>query len=251
MSSTAGRVASAAVEIALASGIPSATAAFDDARRLGVALLATGKWAHVEVRVNDNIRSMVRYRMTGPELTVSVHWRLVPHTDDLVEMVHQRSDAAWKRLAGRLDAEPVAPTRVGALVAKGAVHDLEALMAAQVGHLPRPVTAPIGWGRWSSRGPDRRIRLGSCSSGAHPVVKIHPVLDHADVPDWFVGFVVFHELLHIVVPPEAGETRRSVHSKAFLRAEWGHPDFHRVQAWEVQNVRSLLRRAREHAAGRG
>ncbi len=241
------RATAAAVDIVLASGIPSATTAFDDGRRLGAALLAIGKWARIEVRVNDNMRSMVRYKMVSAQLAVSVHWRLIPYTDDLVEMVHQRSDPAWKRLAARLDAVLVPPSREPVLVAQGAVHDLQALMMAQLPHLSRPVTAPIGWGRWSARGPDRAIRLGSCSAGAHPVVKIHPVLDHADVPDWFVGFIVFHELLHIVVPPVEGETRRAVHSKAFLRAEWQHPDFHRAQAWEVLNVRSLLRRAREHA----
>lgn len=235
-----------AVDVILAKGIPSASEAWDHGRQLGLALLATGRWGAVEVRVNDNSRSVVRYQGNAAALRVSVHWQLVACTSDLVEMIHQRSDAAWRRMQARLAAEP-APVRDSALEPKGAVHDLAALLVAQQPHLARPATPPIGWGRFAARGPARTLRLGSCTGGTNPVIRIHPVLDHADVPDWFVGFVVFHELLHVVVPPVMVGTRRMVHGKAFLRAERVHPDFHRANAWEVANIRALLRRAREQA----
>lgn len=76
------------------------------------------------------------------------------------------------------------------------------------------------------------------------MIRIHPVLDHPDVPDWFVAFVLFHEMLHIAIPPEEGGKRRRVHTPRFRAAERQHPDYGRATAWEQQNIRALIARIR-------
>jgi hypothetical protein len=126
----------------------------------------------------------------------------------------------------------------------GEHHHLEHLQREQLPHAGHPEIIPIGWGRWPTRFPRHSLRLGSCTTGDAPVIRIHPVLDHASVPAWFVGFIVFHELLHVVHPPHPGETRRNIHTPAFRRAEAKHPDWGRAEQWEKRNIRALIVRTR-------
>jgi hypothetical protein len=232
------------VEVALAGKLPSATEAWDAGNRLGQAFEAAG-WREVQVRVNDNRHAMIRYSGTDGVLRISVHWRIVAQIDDLLALVRDGSRPAWGRLRAQLDGE--APSRAPVLDPLGQVHDLEALGRAEQVWLPHPVEAAIGWGRWPARAPSHVLRLGSSQSGPRPNIAIHPVLDHLDVPGWFVGFVVFHELLHVVHPPEDGVGRRRVHTDAFARTERTHPEFHRANAWEVANVPRLMARMRDRA----
>lgn len=239
------------IGVALATGLPAATAAWDDAQALASALLATGRYDQVQVRVNNNTRTAVRYRQTSRALHLSVHWRVVGQTDDLVELVAGGSRPAWDRIEDRLGPDP-SPREV-ALEPRGQVHDLRSLAEAEQIWLPAPVQATIGWGRWPGRVPAHGLRFGSCVGGVQPLIRIHPVLDHDTVPGWYVGFVVFHELLHVAIPPSPGAGRRIVHGRPFARAEAKHPEFHRAHAWEIHAMPGLLSRiaSRINGAVRG
>lgn len=190
------------------------------------------------VAVHANRRALLRWRL-GPRSEVAVHWALVSHTEPLLAVLDGHP-GAWEQLVEHIP-PPALPKR---LVTAGAVHDLDPIVARQqqllVDH--GQVDAAVTWGRYG-RAPRRVLRLGSCEAGEPPVVRIHPVLDHETVPEWFVGFVVFHELLHVLFPPEPGAGRRLVHPPALRRAEANHPDFGRATSWERQNVRALLARA--------
>ena len=109
------------------------------------------------------------------------------------------------------------------------------------------------WGRWPRRPPRRRRRQQSLQLGSYCQVSrcihIHPVLDHAQTPAWFLRFVLFHEGLHALYPPQAGgSTRRVVHSARFRAAEQAHPDAGRSEHWLQKHLSSLLRRAARGAA---
>lgn len=134
--------------------------------------------------------------------------------------------------------------------ARGARHDLRVfareLRATEFAtEFPRDEDLPaITWGR---RGPSRTrnsLRLGSYDPDPK-LVRIHPVLDQDDVPDWFVRFVVFHELLHAAHPPTRGEDDRWVHhGPEFRRRERRYVDYPRAIEWEKRNLRALIRAAR-------
>jgi len=71
------------------------------------------------------------------------------------------------------------------------------------------------------------------------------VLDQASVPEWFVRFVLFHELLHAVHPPERGTDNRWVHhGSLFRRRERTYVDYARAIEWERRNLRTLIKAAR-------
>lgn len=100
--------------------------------------------------------------------------------------------------------------------------------------------ARIGWS-FGARGKERRsIRLGSWAP-EHRLIRVHPVLDHANVPDYVVSFVVFHEMLHGVVGPSQQGQRTVFHTPEFRAREATHPHFRSAQTWIEGNLDALLR----------
>ena len=61
------------------------------------------------------------------------------------------------------------------------------------------------------------------------------------MPRFFVEFVVFHELLHHVVPARRAGERLEYHTPEFRRRERAHPDYRRAVRWETENLEALLR----------
>ncbi len=134
-----------------------------------------------------------------------------------------------------------ATPRAVSLVSRGAVYDLEDILRrvceVDVGY---PLPLRIGWGtpRRYRRRP-RSLRLGSY----HPLqrlIRIHPILDQPQVPEYFIRFVVFHEVLHYMIPPVDSGGRALVHSREFRVQERAHPDYERALAWERTEFPRLL-----------
>ena len=127
---------------------------------------------------------------------------------------------------------------------RGRVYDLRELYdevnAAEFGG---SIRTPITWGRRPTSRRQRSIRFGSYSV-QEDLIRIHPYLDQAMVPRYFIRFVVFHEMLHAHLGIEETETgRRRIHTPEFNRIEQTHPDYARVMAWEKKpgTIRALLR----------
>lgn len=234
------------VEVRLRGALPSPSEAHDAGQRLGKRLVMRHALDGCRVTVNANKRRVLAWRLEPfPELFV--HWSLAPWADDVLAVL-DGDRQAWVRLRDRLPAHDPddAPTDTRP---RGRVHALDELLVTQRAWLPRAPEVPVTWGRWPRTVPRRTLRLGSCTTSGSPLIRIHPVLDHEEVPDWFVGFVLFHELLHVVFPPLTGSARRVVHPRSFRMAERRHPDHARALAWEKKHVHSLVRRCAEQVSG--
>lgn len=103
------------------------------------------------------------------------------------------------------------------------------------------IEAQITWTRAAKNQRRTSIHMGTYSDELR-LIRIHPALDQAWVPKFFVEFVVFHEMLHQVhqVGPHEGG-RREVHSRAFRRDEARFLEYREARAWERQNLKRLLR----------
>jgi hypothetical protein len=236
-------------DVVLCRGLADASAAWDRARHLAERAADALKQPRVRIRVHRNRRTLIRWRVQRDAFEIGVHHAFLPHPDDVLAVVLHRDDEAWRRLRA-LPRDDGAPQ----LATEGHAHDLQALLGPAVDAIHWPMGPPsdlvLGWGRWPTQPPRRNLRLGSCAAGPPPVVRMHPVLDHADVPDYFVGFVIFHELLHLRFPPLVEGRRRVVHPRSFRMAEQRHPDHARATAWETKHVGAMLARARAHVLGR-
>jgi predicted metal-dependent hydrolase len=66
------------------------------------------------------------------------------------------------------------------------------------------------------------------------------------VPEWFVRYIVYHEMLHIKHPARIINGRRVHHTKAFLAEEQRFPDYDEAQERldQLARQRRTLQRAR-------
>lgn len=93
------------------------------------------------------------------------------------------------------------------------------------------IVTPITWGRSATRDRRRSIRLGSYSP-EDDIIRIHPNLDQLFVPDYFVRYIVFHEMLHADIGVELAENgRRRVHTREFNRREREYHEYKLAMQW--------------------
>jgi hypothetical protein len=109
-----------------------------------------------------------------------------------------------------------------------------------VGSTPGEVL--VTWGRRTRpAGPKRdTIKLGSYSAEER-LIRVHPVLDRKWVPRYFVSYIVYHELLHHLIPAGTSGRRDTVHPPELLRREREFRHFERAMVWEQRNIGRLLR----------
>lgn len=100
--------------------------------------------------------------------------------------------------------------------------------------------AKITWGRAGSKTRRKSIVLGSYSE-RESLIRIHPCLDQAFVPRYYLAWVVYHEMLHEVLGVEEQGGRRQVHPPEFTILEESYPEFIQAKAWERAYLPRLLK----------
>jgi hypothetical protein len=127
----------------------------------------------------------------------------------------------------------------------GRHHDLQAIydrLNRQMfdGTLDARITWGPGAGQRDGVRRRRSIKMGSFAVEDR-VIRIHPALDRENVPDFFVAWIVFHEMLHGKHEVRRTNGRRRFHTREFLAEERTFPDYARACAWEKTNLDRLLR----------
>ena len=105
------------------------------------------------------------------------------------------------------------------------------------------VEAHITWSRdgKARRRSARSIKLGSYTA-RDKLIRVHPALDAEFVPRFFVEYIVYHEMLHQVMPPQRSGKRRSLHGPEFQARERDFEHFEAALRWEHENLERLLSR---------
>lgn len=199
----------------------------------------------VDLIFTDNRRRMVSLRPGRGRTEVRLHHMFVgcdtPIIDALAGLLkNNEASRLVIREFIRHNSEAIREHAEDTLVARGDHYDLEVVLESVRGLVEdAPQTIRITWGK-DGRG-QRTIRLGSYEFD-QKLIRIHPALDCAWVPDFFVEFVVYHELLHAVFPPSAHGRRRALHPPAFRAREQEFPRFTDAMTWEKANIQRLLNR---------
>jgi hypothetical protein len=99
----------------------------------------------------------------------------------------------------------------------------------------------VKWGRRRKHRPKEYFVFGTIQEEDR-LIRINPSLDQPFVPRWFLKYILYHEMLHSVVPDEKGPGgRRKVHTAEFNRREQQFPAYRRARRWEDENLAKFLR----------
>lgn len=134
---------------------------------------------------------------------------------------------------------------VSRLTTRGQVYDLGSMLGSIVAeYVPELLESPpdVTWGPRRRSKSRRSLHLGSYDPQTR-IVRIHPVLDHRSVPEFFVRFILFHELLHAAIPTGSRPGSRH-HPPQFQARERAHPDCAAATRFEEEHLDRLIRRAR-------
>ena len=199
----------------------------------------------VGVRFTRNRSTMFSSRLRGGTLRVRLH-----------EMFMEAPEVVWDALfaylkwddpsAGQvLDrfieaaSSQLSPGLV-ALQPLGRVHRLDDILNElneQFFH--GACAARITWGQGSARRRRCSSQLGSYVA-ADKLIRVHPCLDQSFVPRDYVGWVVFHEMLHELFGVEQRGKRRCIHPPEFQAVEQTYPNYLQWRTWEKAHLPRLL-----------
>ena len=213
--------------------------------------------ARLALAVTDNRYTMISVKREKGLFRLRLHHMFLDAAPDVVRALGEyvaRNDREASRLLGhfidvhqrkirrarRSAARPVTPT----LQPQGDVHDLQAIYdELNRRYFAGAIEARITWGQRLPDGAPRK-RRNSIKMGSYSVedrlIRIHPSLDRPFVPRMFVGWIVFHEMLHQKhdIPIVGG--RRQFHTPEFLAEEARFEHYLNARRWERDNLDLLL-----------
>jgi hypothetical protein len=124
---------------------------------------------------------------------------------------------------------------------QGRYFDLAAIYADLNQHyFINRVQARITWSRRPPQRKRRSIRFGSYQEHDR-LIRIHCLLDQSFVPRYVVENVVFHEMLHQLIPRQYLNGRWSIHPPEFRRQERRFLYHQQAEQWQRQHLGRLLR----------
>jgi hypothetical protein len=204
----------------------------------------------VILSITDNRHSIITHRVQRGVLHARIHHMFLDAppavVDALVRYVTRGGREASALLGDHIDDNGfrlARRKRNAPLVTKGKHHDLLALFTGiNERYFGGSVHALITWGKRPTTGSKHRrtIKLGSYSA-VDRLIRVHPALDRPWVPRYFVAYIVYHEMLHHVIPGSRGLGRVNLHPPEFKERERQFRHFERALEWETRHVGRLLR----------
>ncbi len=208
----------------------------------------------VDVVFTNNRSTMVSFKRGGGRLSVRLH-RLFRLADenilDALALYIGRKDRNSSRtldefiMKHRAEIEPKTARRRSKLKTKGTHYDLAAVLdKLNLTYFDGGVDVAIGWGRAprrNKRGKARRVsRALATYSFDDRSIRVSPVLDSGDIPDFIVDWVVYHEMLHHVLPIEERGGKKRYHTERFKNLEKAFEKYEEAKRWEKANIDKLL-----------
>ena len=186
---------------------------------------------HVHVRLSDICKS------SPPEVMRALAFVLVARLlGKRVPAAHERTYREYSMSPDVMRSSDIARKRRGRKMifsAQGSTYDLDRLFSKInrryfESALPKPTIT------WSQR--RTRSILGH-HDRVHETITISKSLDSPQVPEWFVEFILYHEMLHIKHAAKIINGRRYYHTTAFRLDEKRFSKYQQAQTWLEQAAR--------------
>jgi len=207
---------------------------------------------HLTITNNRAVMISVKRDARRRQYNVRLHHLFVDAPKQMIEHLARYislNDSASSKVLGDYieeNQERILPQRrrvkrAAAINTRGRTYDLQ-LIFDQLNrkYFKGKVDARITWGRNTCRGKARRsIKVGSFELEEN-LIRVHPGLDQEWVPNYYIQWVVYHEMLHAVHPIPLVNGRRRFHTADFIRDEHRFANYDRAVAWEKQNIAALF-----------
>jgi len=200
----------------------------------------TGK--PVSLHITDNATSLLSIRTNHDLVSVRMHYMFLKAGADIMreisgfikkrkgptplirKFIHENRSCIKVRDCG--SCPPVI------LRTQGRFYDLSEMFAAiNERYFGGRISASISWGKRNPRRIVRKRTLGSYS-GHTNMIRINPVLDRRDVPDFFIRYIIYHEMLHSDMKEERKNGRRLLHSPEFRQRERLFGEYEKAVVYE-------------------
>lgn len=201
----------------------------------------------LSITSNKTVMISVNRQPRHRRYKVRLHHMFVGASDEMVAhlasyIVHNDHHAS-QQLGAFIDARPIKgpQPRQPTIRTEGRWYDLTPLFhELNARYFQGALTCRISWGRHVGRGRARRtIRLGSYTV-EDELIRVHPGLDQEWVPDFYLRWVIFHEMLHAAVPITRVNGRRRIHPPELKQAERAFEQRDLAVAWEQAHIPALL-----------
>ena len=223
--------------------------AADLARRQWLASHLGGRISLIWTDNRTSMMSVTKRSPRGYQLRLHHMFQAAPESvwQAVVTYIQQKNRAARQILRSYIHQQqalirqrPASRRSVPRMIAQGEHVDL----AAVYQHLNRQyfhdrVQADIMWMRMSLQRQRASIRFGVYDR-QQKVIRIHRLLDQSFVPRYFVESIVYHEMLHELIPAIRIDGRWRNHPPAFQQAERNYSHYHQARKWERENLHRLL-----------
>lgn len=127
------------------------------------------------------------------------------------------------------------------LKTKGKFYDLKKILSSiNEEYFQEKLRLNITWYRSSAYPKKTSFTFGSYDHTLR-LIRINELLDTPFCPEYFLFFVIYHEMLHHQFLPKLSTSgRREVHSRAFLLQEKKFKEYHLAKSWEKQFVKHFF-----------
>ncbi len=205
----------------------------------------------LDLRLTENRHTIIsvergrhRYRVRVHRMFAGVKGRLVRALARYVVHNDRRASLLLRDcIDGHQDQIRRLPTparRRLVLRTQGRVHDLKAVYdRLNRCYFAGKLDLRITWGAAWRRPAQRSIKVGAFLVEDR-LIRVHPVLDQEMVPDYFLDWIVFHEMLHGKHAIRRVGGRRCFHPPELVLEEKQFPDYGRARVWEKANLDRLL-----------
>ncbi len=204
-------------------------------------LLETITGTKVELKITNNISSLVTAKKMNGVYTVRLSNIFLNADDnvikDLALFITKKakiSESLRQFIRKHQDKTSIRKNKIS-IVHEGKYFNLyDIYRRLNKNYFDNKLDLNITWGKRSSKTYVKKRQLGSYNK-KDKLIRINPVLDNKKVPDFYIEFIVYHEMLHAVLDTKMANKRRIVHSREFKEKERHFYRYEDAIKWEKGN----------------
>lgn len=204
----------------------------------------------LQLKINDNRSTMLSVKWEPDCTKVSLHRMFLHAPQNVMQALACYLKGTHKKLAPSIKAYIESNLQrldysheldLSKLETKGRIYDLEKIYH----HLNRdyfnhPLGLYITWFGERKKRSGQRITFGLYHDPLR-LIKVNRLLDNKHFPDYFVAYVIYHEMLHYVCPTYVdAKGQKHIHSKAFKEQEKKFEYYQQAQDWIRDNQNYLF-----------